>query len=196
MIRNMKVHGAMSLVALGLAALLVAVRPAASQQPSFGRAASVGRITLVVEDMNRALDFYQRLGLSKVWERTSQDTDAGGVIDSSEYPLTADSKVGRLVILKGSSDSASAIGLLFYDHPPLPSARGNLAALGTGDVVITIEVPDIQMAYSNLSRIGTRFQRTPFRFNGPGTEGTPISGQRMLAFDPDGHLIDIVQLQR
>jgi len=186
----------MALLALGFAALLLAVRPAASQQPSFGRTASVGRITLLVEDMNRSLDFYLRLGLSKVLDHASQDSDAGGVIESSEFPLTADPKVGRLVILKGGSDSTGAIGLLSYDHPPLPSARSNLAALGTGDVVITIEVPDIQIAYSRLSQIGTRFQRTPFRFTGPGSDGTPINGQRMLAFDPDGHLIDVVQTQR
>ena len=197
MMRKVKRRGTMPLLAvMGLVSLLGTAPPAASQQLSVGHAAHVNRITLLVEDMNRSLDFYQRLGLSKVWERASQDTDVGGVVESSDYPLTADPKVGRLVILKGSSESAGAIGLLSYDKPPLPSARGNLAALGTGDVVIMIDVPDIQLAYSRLSQIGTRFQRTPFRFTGPDGDGNPITGQRMLAFDPDGHLIDVVQVQK
>lgn len=182
------------IVALGLAAPGAAQpRP---QMPSAEPVATVRRTTLLVEDIDRAIDFYQRLGLAKASDRTSNAADAAGVIGANELPLTADSSVARLVVMHGVGDRSSGIGLLWYDRPRLPSARGNLAGLGAGDVVIELEVADINDAYRRLSQIGTHFHRTPFRFNELGADGTPISGQRMLAFDPDGHLINVMQIEK
>ncbi len=50
--------------------------------------------------------------------------------------------------------------------------------------------------YKRLAQIGTRFHRSPARFSGVDVDGSAINGQQMYAFDPDGHLIQIIQRGR
>ncbi len=181
---------------LAIAALCsAAALPALAQVPA-GRAVTLQRMTLVVSDIERSIDFYQRLGLLKASDVTAIDTGQGGVYGAAELPLTADSKHSRLVVMKGGDDRAGVLALLWYDRPQLPSARGNLVGMGIGDILVGIEVPDIQAAYGRLSQIGTRFQRTPGRFTQSGTDGTAETGQHMLAYDPDGHMVEVSQLDR
>jgi catechol 2,3-dioxygenase-like lactoylglutathione lyase family enzyme len=175
------------------------VSPALAQQqrpaaPAAAESATaVRRTTLLVEDLQRSIDFYQRLGLTKWYDMSSTEADPGGVIGTDDLPLTSDPKVGRIVIMRGNHDRVGMIGLLAYDKPRLASARGNLAGLGTGDIVIMMEVPDIQEVYRRLNQIDTRFHRTPKPFTVNRPDGTQSKGQRMFAFDPDGHLIEVVE---
>ncbi len=184
-------------IAVALAATLAVAGAQAQQRPAAGPMPDTGpsvlSTTLLVEDLARAVDFYQRLGLTKAMDKTSTAEDQGGVVGASDLPLTADPTVGRLITMRGSSGRVGSIGLLAYDKPKLASARGNLAGLGTGDVLIALEVTDIGDVYKRLGQIGTRFHRTPARFNTMDADGTAITGQRMFAFDPDGHLIEITQ---
>jgi YD repeat-containing protein len=152
------------------------------------RPAAVKRMTLVVNDMEKSLDFYQRIGLAKSSEKAAAESDA--VYGAAELPLTADSTHSRIVVLNGSDEQALA--LLWYDRPSLPSARGNLLGIGIGDVIVGIVVPDIEGAYARLNQIGTRFPLPPGRFTA--ADGTAQSGRHMYAYDPDGRMIEIIQL--
>jgi hypothetical protein len=127
-------------------------------------------------------------GLVKSSEKEAND--AGSVFGASELPLTADSTHSRIVVLNGADEQALA--LLWYDHPSLPSARGNLLGMGTGDVIVGIVVPDIEGAYSRLNQIGTRFPLPPGRFTA--ADGTVQSGRHLFAYDPDGRMIEVIQL--
>ena len=55
-----------------------------------------------------------------------------------DLPLTADPKIGRIVIMRGNDDRIGMIGLLGYERPPLANARGNLLGLGVGYVIIMV----------------------------------------------------------
>lgn len=151
------------------------------------RPAGVKRLTLVVNDIEKSLDFYQRIGLVKSAEKTA--TEADGVFGGTELPLTADSTRSRVVVLNGDDQS---LALLWYDRPALPSARGNLLGIGTGDVIIGIVVPDLEAAYGRLNQIGTRFPLPPGRFNA--ADGTAASGRHLYAYDPDGRMVEVIQL--
>lgn len=192
------IRAAGSFATLGFG-LFLAVAPVFAQQsqadrPSpTGRTAAVRQTTLLVEDIDRTLDFYMRLGLIKVSDKTYEEGNRQDVFTAADLPLTADSKTSRLVVMRGASDQGGLIGLLSYDRPRLSSARGNLSGLGTGDIIITVEVADIQEAYKRLSQLGTRFQRLPYRATVTGSDGSEHTIQRMLAFDPDGHLAEVVQ---
>jgi len=195
------------LAAAGGFGLILAVLPAAAQQRTPERAADkapaehnasgrgpyVRQTTLLVEDIDRTVEFYARLGLTKSSDRTFQEGDQDAVFSAADLPLSADPKTARLVTMRGASEQAGMIGLVSYEHPRLSSARGNLGGLGTGDVIISITVPEIQEAYRRLSQIGTRFQRTPYRFTITNGDGSRQQVMRMLAFDPDGHLAEIVE---
>lgn len=146
--------------------------------------AALGRVTLLVSDIERSLAFYERLGLEKVSDETL--SGASQVYGVDDLPLTADSAVSRRVVLRGGGQDAE-IALLWYDRPPLASARGNLMGLGTGDIILGIIVVDLQDAYAALDRLGARITRPPSRLmtdNGG-------SGARLYAYDPDGHMVEI-----
>ncbi len=186
-----------STVILAVMAILGSVAgltPMAHAQSSAIRAATLQRTTLVVGDIDKSLDFYQRLGLLKTSDTSADETTQGGVFGAADLPLTADSKNSRLIILKGGD--TALLALVWYDRPQLPSARGNLVGIGAGDVIVSIEVPDIQGAYGKLSQIGTRFQRTPVRFTQTNADGTGLTGQHFLAYDPDGHMVEVTQMDR
>jgi catechol 2,3-dioxygenase-like lactoylglutathione lyase family enzyme len=175
------------LLALGL--IVASAGPAVAQERPAARA-SVTRVTLIVSDIDKALDFYQRVGLNKSSDRVTSDTDQGGVYGAADLPLTADAKRARVIVMAGDTQ---VLTLLWYDHPELPSARGNLMGVGTSDVIVGITVPDVQGAYTRLNQIGTRFHQPPGRFTGAGPDGAPQSGQRFFAYDPDGHLVEVSQ---
>ena len=163
----------------------------AQSAPRGPQGPSIQRTTLIVTDIDKSIDFYQRIGLVKASDTRGTDADVYGV---NTFPLTADSKTSRLVILHGADERAGTIALLWYDRPQLPSARGNLAGVGTGDVIVVIEVADAAGASSRLNQIGTRFHVPLGRYTATGNDGSPQSGQPMVAYDPDGHVVEVVQL--
>ena len=178
-----------------VAGLIVASCPVYAQGAP-ARTVTFQRTTLLVSDIDRSVDFYQRLGLLKASDVSTTDTDQGGVFGAADLPLTADSKRSRLVIMKSGDDRVGLLALLWYDRPQLPSARGNLVGVGIGDIIVGVEVPDIQAIYGRLNQIGTRFQRTPVRFTQPDADGTARTGQHLLAYDPDGHMVEVSQMDR
>ena len=172
-----------------IAATLVTASMAA---PIAAQETAVRRTTLLVEDIGRSMDFYQRLGLTLWFEKLSRDTDDDGVIGSAELPLTADPKIGRIVIMRGNDDRNSMIGLLGYERPPLANARGNIMGVGVGDIIIMIETDDINFVYNRLQETGARFHSPPERFETTNPDGSlRDTGYRMFVYDPDGHLIEV-----
>ncbi|MDG2242347.1 MAG: VOC family protein [Rhodospirillaceae bacterium] len=158
---------------------------------------AVRRTTLLVEDIGRSIDFYQRLGLTPWFEKSSSDSDEGGVIGSNDLPLTADPKFGRIVIMRGDHDRIGMIGLLGYERPPLANARGNLMGIGVGDVIIMVETDDINFVYNRLQETGARFHTQPERFEVTNPDGSVRdTGYRMFVYDPDGHLIEVSEPSR
>jgi len=191
------VAAALLAATMALAPHVQAGAPAsANNASSAGRVTGLQRTTLVVSDIEKSVDFYQRVGLIKIADSAASDTDQGGVFGSADLPLTADSKVSRIVIMRAPDERSGHLALLWYDRPALPSARGNLVGLGIGDVIIGFEVSDIQGTYSRLNQAGTRFQRTPVRFTQPGVDGATLAGQHLLAYDPDGHMVEVSEMDR
>lgn len=184
------------LIGLAVVAALLSASASAQERAAALRAPSLRATTLVVENLDRSVDFYQRLGMTKAFDKATAREETDGVIGAADFPLTEDPRQGRLVVMKGNDERHGMIGLLAYDHPPLASARSNLMGIGTGDVIVMIEVPDIQGAYTRLQQAGVRFHRTPYKYKANAYDGTPTSGQRMLAYDPDGHLIEVSQPDR
>jgi catechol 2,3-dioxygenase-like lactoylglutathione lyase family enzyme len=165
----------------------------AQERSSAMEAPAVRRTTLVVDNLEKSIEFYQRLGLTKWYDKATDTTSPEGVIGAADLPLTDDPKVGRIVIMKGNDERVGMIGLLGYDNPRLASARGNLMGIGTGDAIIMLEVPDIQTVYSRLQQLGVRFHRTPYKYTVANPNGTSNTGQRMFVYDPDGRLIEVAQ---
>ena len=154
---------------------------------------TLSRLTLIVNDIDQSINFYVRLGLQVQSDQSRTHNEEGGVISGDQLPLTDDPTLSRAVTLTNGSGATAEITLLWYDRPPLPSARGNLMGLGTGDVVMTFQVNNIQTVYGQLESIGTRIQQPPSRFSIRGYDNAQRSGLRLLAYDPNGHLVEVIQ---
>ncbi len=157
------------------------------------RPAALHLVTLVVSDIEQSMDFYLRLGLVSFSDTARTSNAAAGIISGESLPLTDDPTRSRLVVMATEGAASGTIALLWYDRPPLPSARGNLMGIGTGDVLLMFQVPDIQAAYGRLDSVSTRFHQPLTRFVARDEGGELQSGRRMLAYDPDGHLVEITQ---
>lgn len=158
------------------------------------RYAALHRVTLIVSNIESSMDFYGRLGLVSLSDTARTSDEAGGVISGNALPLTDDPTRSRLVIMARNGGASGEVALLWYDRPPLPSARGNLMGLGTGDVVMMFQVPDIQTVHNRLNSVGTRFHEPPTRFTSRRPDGEMQTGRRLMAFDPDGHMVEVTQI--
>lgn len=183
-------------LSLGMGGLGVTGASHAQERAAALEAPAIRRTTLLVENLDQSIEFYQRLGLTKWYDKATDITSVEGVVGAADLPLTEDPKVGRIVIMKGNDERIGMIGLLSYDKPKLASARGNLMGLGTGDAIIMMEVPDIQAAYGRLQQIDVRFHRPPYKYTVANPDGTTNTGMRMFVYDPDGRLIEVAQPDR
>ena len=101
-----------------------------------------------------------------------------------------------------ASASAPASAPASAAATPSPSALAAFVASASRLLVITgagvsteSGLPDYRGpggAYSRLNQIGTRFPLPPARFNA--ADGTAASGRHLYAYDPDGRMIEILQL--
>ena len=166
---------------------------AATAQGFTPRPAALYRVTLIVSNIERSMDFYRRLGFVSHSDTARATGDATGIIAGDSLPLAADPTRSRLVVMTSEGNVSGAIALLWYDRPPLPSARGNLMGVGTGDVVLMLQVADIQAVYASLDSVSTRFHEPLAGFTSRETGTEPQGGRRVLAYDPDGHMVEITQ---
>lgn len=180
--------------AVVLTTLVFGLHSIAFAQQTEQRPAALYRVTLIVSDIERSVDFYRRLGLTLRSDISRTSDDPGGIVSSDLFPLTDDPTRSRIVIMGGNAGTSGAVALMWYDRPPLPSARGNLMGLGTGDIVMMFQVSDIRAIYNRLDSANTRFHEPPTLFTSRGPDGERQTGQRFLAYDPDGHMVEVAQI--
>ena len=153
--------------------------------------ANLSQITLLVDNIQRSVDFYQRLGFTIAYKKTYRMSDGKVVIGADKLPLTADPKIGKYVIMRGDSDDNISLGLLAYEKPPLASARGNLMGLGVGDVLLVINTEDINFISNRLDEFGARFFSRLKK-----ADTVEVSDDdtiyNLLVYDPDGRLIEVM----
>ncbi len=178
---------------------VIGFRVAASLDPAGSPAApppAVRRTTLLVSDLNRSLAFYESLGLTRWYDKSSTQASATGVIGSQDLPLGATPAEGRIVILKGNDPRVGMVGLLAYDRPKLPDRRSGKAKLGRGDIILMIEVADIDEVVAALDAAGFKPLRPPYAFTVAGADGGTLTGRRAFVRDPDDHLIELSEPAR
>jgi catechol 2,3-dioxygenase-like lactoylglutathione lyase family enzyme len=182
--------------ALVLAALLVT--GLASAPPEAGAAdagaaavdASLLRVTLIVADLQRSLEFYSLLGFTV-------EGEMGGPRDPAKtaFPLNAPSTRSKLLILASGAPGGGKLGLLAFDGPAPAVARPTAERVGAGDVVLVLDAPDATALHAKLTSAGARIVAPPqvYRSRRTGPDGRPLEGRVFHVFDPDGHLVELLQ---
>jgi catechol 2,3-dioxygenase-like lactoylglutathione lyase family enzyme len=140
--------------------------------------------------------FYERLGLTKWYDKASTRADATGVIGASDLPLGVRPSSGRIVIMKGNDARVGMVGLLAYDGPKLPDRRPTRATLSRGDAILMVEVADIERVVAGLAAEGFEPLRAPYAFTVASADGRSLTGRRAFVRDPDGHLVELSEPAR
>ena len=150
---------------------------------------AVRRTTLIVADAEQSIDFYQRLGFTKWYDRAGNRDP-----DRSTLPLNARSTHSRLVIMKGRDPWIAMIGLLeFADPTPVPAKTD--PKLGTGDVILMLEIDDAASAYERLREIDAMIEGELESYDVVAGDGRKLQGQLFYVRDPDGRLLEVTDPQ-
>ena len=158
---------------------------------AYSQDAKLSQITLLVDNIQRSVDFYQRLGFSISYQKNSSLADGRNSIAHEKYPLTSDPKSELYVIMSDASKEGTNIALLAYEKPPLADARGNLMGLGVGDFVLVINTEDINFLYNRMDEFGARFYRRIQRVENNDLSENVIM-YNFIVYDPDGHLVEVI----
>lgn len=171
---------------LGAAAAAIVVCAA---QPVDAATSIVRRTTLLVTDIERSIDFYQRIGF-KIWlDRAGpRDPEAGGGL-----PLNGKPTHSRIVVMAGQNDAVAMIGLLEYAEPSLAATRVRQGQIGVTDVVLVIQTDDMAEVYAALREAGANVISEPRPYSVESVS-TKKTGLIMFVADPDGHVIELTQV--
>ena len=159
----------------------------------FSQDAKISQITLLVDNIQRSIDFYQRLGLSISYRNKSSILDDKDSIGYEKYPLTSDPKTEHYTIMSDGSKEGTNIALLAYEKPPLANARGNLMGLGVGDFILLIKTNDINFLYNRMDEFGARFYSRLKKSDTHKKSGGETI-YNFIVYDPDGHLVEVISI--
>lgn len=168
------------LVLTGAVLLATANVAAAPTQGTIAR-----RTTLIVNDLDRSIDFYRTIGFDKWYD------GAGGTVTGEGLPV-AGAKVGdptKLVIMKGKDPYVGMVGLLQYGPKrPLPTT----GTLHAGDAILMIETTGIDAIAQRLRAGGYRIHK-PVETSRIKSVGTEWDAKFLMVFDPDGRMVELTE---
>ena len=149
------------------------------------------RTTLVVNDIERSLEFYRdALGMAVIYDNLIlTPRDAAGVEDAE--------RALRLVMLRANDDYIGVVGLLQYFKP----AKETVDLAGTsfmeGTAVLLFNVKDLTGAFARASSIeGVVVIDEPMPVSYPSYDGEGVIDVIVSTLqDPDGFTIELNQLQ-
>ena len=149
--------------------------------------AALLRSTLIVADVDRAIAFYDQLGLHV-------ESDRGGPRKpDSPFPLATASKTFRLVILQSSDPQGGKLGLLSFGEPQPPVLVPARDRVGIGDVVLVVSHPDAVALFDVLRQSGARLvEPEPVAYEMKRPDGSTGRGRLFHVFDPDGRLVEVM----
>jgi catechol 2,3-dioxygenase-like lactoylglutathione lyase family enzyme len=152
------------------------------------------RTTLIVGDIDASVTFYTAARFRVTYDTSRPADDPRGVLGGDALPLSTSPNESRIVILQGPGADSGMIGLLEYRDPPLPDHRRAPGAMHRGDVVLMITVADLMSIHEELVKLEAVFFKEPQRYTVENAGGEVVAtGLRMFVYDPDGHLVEMVQ---
>lgn len=173
---------------LFLSAAAAAALLAADLRPAEAATSVVRRTTLLVADIERSVDFYERIGF-RVWLDREGPRDP----ETGELPLNGKPKHSRIVVMAGQNDAVAMVGLLQYDKPALAPTRNRNGKIGVTDIVLVIQTDDLATVYESLLEIDADVVSAPQPYSVESVE-VRKNGLIMFVADPDGHVIELTQV--
>ena len=178
--------------AVALAAWLAAAAALADTVPDDQRVPiDLRRTTLVVQDIERSLEFYRdALGMAVIYDNLIlTPREAAGVEDAE--------RASRLVLLRANDDFIGVVGLLQYFKPVKETVDLTGTSFLEGTAVLLFNVEDLSGTFaraSNVAGVVVIDEPTPVSYPSYDGEST-IDVIVSTVQDPDGFTVEINQLQ-
>ncbi|MDJ0928189.1 MAG: VOC family protein [Gammaproteobacteria bacterium] len=148
------------------------------------------RTTLVVEDMERTLDFYRdALGLKVVYDNVIRTPRNAGSDDDAERSL-------RLVFLEANDDYIGLIGVIEYRKPIKPLPAEKTTPFSIGSMVFVFNAKNLDETFARASQVpGVNVLSEPEETSYPSYDGSGTIPVRVSVLqDPDGYVVELNQL--
>lgn len=140
-------------------------------------------IAVNATDLNRTVDFYTKLGFTRLQDRTVRNP---AVRKAFAVP-SADLRFVHLRL--GDDENATLLDVVQWHEPDTAPGPGVLPQHQVGITRFAVLTEDTQATYDRLVADGVRFLTEPT------TVQTPEGGWKVaLALDPDGTVIQITEL--
>lgn len=144
----------------------------------------------MVRDMERSIEWYQRVMGMTVWMDTEFVLSDGGLAAGNPGDKT------RLVILKCEHDTIGMIGLLQWLEPEMPAPTEIPTSITFGNPTFVVASDDAQGTYDTAKALGTHIHKAPGEWSTTGQDGRTKHFIGMSLFDPDGYFFEVNQLLR
>ena len=142
-------------------------------------------ININVQDLDRSVEFYTRLGFAKVLEFGVDEPEVGQMFGLDDF--------GGLrfawMKLEGARKGAPVLDLVEFGQPWVPARDGN-PRTRSGMARLSFRVDDIDAQYEYLREMAVEFVVPLRRRIGPG--GAPLAVMWFL--DPDRTVIEVLQV--
>ena len=149
----------------------------------------IKRTTMMVRDMDRALEFYRdTLGMT-VWFDRPFTLDGGGL------PIGKKGDKLRLCILMCESDEIGMIGLMEFLDPVMPAPEVTYD-LGYSRPVFVVVAEDAQAIYDKAEAGGFKTRGAPKTWSTTGAKGETKHFLSTFLWDADGHFFECNQVTR
>ena len=171
------------LLALALAGC-AATPPPSSQARGPSEGTVLRRATLVTHDIEKSIAFYSMIGFEPWF------LGPPGKITETGLPVEG-TKVGdpsRFVIMRGKHPHIGMVGLLQYGEATQPAEP----ALRHGDAIMMIEAEGLDRIYAELVAAGYKVIK-PIKTSHIKTAEAEWDSRVAMVFDPDGHMVELVE---
>ena len=149
----------------------------------------VKRTTLMVRDMERALEFYGYVLGADIWFDTPFTLSGEGL------PIGKAGDEIRLCIVKFDHDEIGMIGLMEFKDPPVPVPEVSYD-LGYGRPVFVVVAEDAQGIYDRAVEKGFQLRGEPREWSTKGAKGETKYFLSTNLWDADGHFFECNQVTR
>lgn len=147
----------------------------------------IKRTTLMVRDMERALQFYRDVLGGTVWFDRPFTLDGGGL------PIGKKGDKLRLVIIQFKHDQIGMIGLMQFTDPIVPAPEVTFD-LGYGRPVFVVVPEDAQALYDAATKLGFTTRGEPKTWSTTGAKGDTKHFLSTFLWDDDGHFFECNQV--
>lgn len=147
----------------------------------------IKRTTMMVRDMERALEFYRDVLGAKVWFDRPFTLDGGGL------PIGKKGDKLRLCIIQFKHDTLGMIGLMEFLEPVMPAPEIDYT-LGYGKPVFVVVAEDAQVIYDRAEASGFKTRGAPKTWSTTGAKGETKHFLSTYLWDGDGHFFECNQV--